>query len=161
MGLLDQIIGRLGGQEPVERLAREEANFDDPQSPEFAHWNELVGAAPHCKPSTHPQEYHEHITPGVRGTDPLGTLGGGALGTLASRLLGSLTGGESADFDQLRQRVPGCTRPIRSRRARRRWPTWRTTCGGTTPRPSATPLPNSGARSRGSCRSCWGISSYS
>ena len=46
MGLLDQIIGKLGGQEPVERLAREEADFDDPQSPDFAHWNELVGAAP-------------------------------------------------------------------------------------------------------------------
>jgi hypothetical protein len=46
MGLLDQIIGTLGGQEPVERLAREEANFDDPQSPDVAHWNELVGAAP-------------------------------------------------------------------------------------------------------------------
>jgi hypothetical protein len=46
MGLLDQIIGTLGGQEPVERLAREEADFDDPQSPDFAHWNALVGAAP-------------------------------------------------------------------------------------------------------------------
>jgi hypothetical protein len=27
-------------------LAREEADFDDPQSPDFAHWKELVGAAP-------------------------------------------------------------------------------------------------------------------
>jgi hypothetical protein len=116
MGLLDQIIGKLGGQEPVERLAREEANFDDPQSPDFAHWNELVGAAPpeevqdamaHAARRVNPQEYYEHITPGVRGTDPLGTLGGGALGMLASRLLGSLMGGDSADLDQLRQRVPG------------------------------------------------------
>jgi hypothetical protein len=46
MGLWDQIIGTLGGQEPVARLAREEADFDDPQSPDVAHWNELVGAAP-------------------------------------------------------------------------------------------------------------------
>jgi hypothetical protein len=46
MGLLDQIIGTLGGQEPVERLAREEADFDDPQSPDVAHWHALVGAAP-------------------------------------------------------------------------------------------------------------------
>ena len=45
MGLLDQIIGRLGGEEPIERLGREEASFDDLQSPDFAHWNELVGAA--------------------------------------------------------------------------------------------------------------------
>ncbi|HEX2035750.1 MAG TPA: hypothetical protein VHS99_16355 [Chloroflexota bacterium] len=54
-----------------------------------------------------PQEYSEHIMPGVRGTDPLGALGGGALGTLASRLLGSLTGGGGGEIDQLRQRVPG------------------------------------------------------
>jgi hypothetical protein len=116
MGLLDQIIGTLGGQEPVERLAREEANFDDPQSPDFEHWNQLIGAAPpdavqdamtRAAQRVHPQEYYEHITPGVRGTDPLGALGGGALGTLASCLLGSLTGGDSADLDQLRQRVPG------------------------------------------------------
>jgi hypothetical protein len=90
MGLLDQIIGKLGGQEPVERLAREEANFDDPQSPDVAHWNELVGAAPseavqdamtQAAQRVDAQEYSEYITPGVRGTDPLGALGGGALGT--------------------------------------------------------------------------------
>jgi hypothetical protein len=116
MGLLDQIIGTLGGQEPVERLAREEADVDDPQSPDVAHWHQLVGAAPpeavqdaiaRAAQRVDPQEYSEHITPGVRGTDPLGALGGGALGTLASRLLGSLTGGEGADLDQLRPRVPG------------------------------------------------------
>jgi hypothetical protein len=116
MGLLDQIIGRLGGQEPVERLAREEANFDDPQSPDFAHWHELVGAAPpeavqeamaRAAQRVDPREYYEHITPGVRGTDPLGALGGGALGMLASRLLGSLTGSDHVDADQLPQRVPG------------------------------------------------------
>jgi hypothetical protein len=49
-----------------------------------------------------PREYSEHITPGVQGTDPLG-----ALGMLASRLLGSLTGSDHVDGDQLRQRVPG------------------------------------------------------
>jgi hypothetical protein len=116
MGLLDQIIGKLGGQEPVERLAREEANFDDPQSPDFAHWNELVGAAPpeavqdamaHAARPVDPQEYYEHITPGVRGTDLLGALGGGALGTLASRLLGSLTGGGGGETSQLLRQVPG------------------------------------------------------
>jgi hypothetical protein len=116
MGLFDQIIGRLGGEEPVERLAREQANFDDPQSPDFAHWNALVGAAPpeavqdamaQAARRVDPQEYYEHITPGVRGTDPLGALGQGALGTLAGRLLGSLTGGDRADPDQLRERVPG------------------------------------------------------
>jgi hypothetical protein len=116
MGLLDQIIGTLGGQEPVERLARGEADFDDPQSPDLAHWKELVGAAPpeavqdaiaRAAQRVDPQEYSEHITPGVRGTDPLGALGGGALGMLAGRLLGSLTGNDHVDADQLPQRVPG------------------------------------------------------
>jgi hypothetical protein len=116
MGLLDQIIGRLRGQEPLERLAREEATFDDPKSPDFEHWNQLVGAAPpeavqdamtRAAQQVDPQEYYEHITPGVRGTDPLGALGGGALGTLAGRLLGSLAGGDRGDLDRLRQQVPG------------------------------------------------------
>src|SRR5918999_4678448 len=110
MGLLDQIIGTLGGQEPVEHLAREEADFNDPQSPDVAHWHGLVGAAPpeavqdaiaHAARRVDPQEYSEHITPGVRGTDPLGALGQGALSTLASRLLGSLTGGGGVETSQL------------------------------------------------------------
>jgi hypothetical protein len=46
MGLWDQITGLLGGHEPMERLARGQANFDDPQSPDFEQWNQLVGAAP-------------------------------------------------------------------------------------------------------------------
>jgi hypothetical protein len=116
MGLLDQIIGTLGGQEPVERLAREEADFDDPQSPDVAHWHALAGAAPpeavqdaiaRAARRVDPQEYSEHITPGVRGTDPLGALGGGALSMLASCLLRSLTGGGGGNPDQLPQRVPG------------------------------------------------------
>jgi hypothetical protein len=46
MGLLDQIIGRLGGHEPIERFARDEAECDDPPSPDFEPWIPLVGAAP-------------------------------------------------------------------------------------------------------------------
>ena len=104
MGLLDQI------------MAREEADFDDPQSPDVAHWHALAGAAPpeavqdaiaRAARRVDPQEYSEHITPGVRGTDPLGALGGGALSMLASRLLRSLTGGGGGNTDQLPQRVPG------------------------------------------------------
>jgi len=121
MGLLDQIIGTLGGQEPVERLPREEADVDDPQSPDVAHWNELVGAAPpeavqdamaHAAQRINPQEYYEHITPGMRGTDPLG-----ALGTLASRLLGSLTGGGSGEMSQMLGQVPGLLQQLLGNKA--------------------------------------------
>src|SRR5688572_14165573 len=52
-------------------------------------------------------EYHEHITPGLRGTDPLGELGGGALERLASSLLGNLTGQGAVDVCQLPQQIPG------------------------------------------------------
>jgi hypothetical protein len=116
MGFLDQIIGRLGGHEPLERFARGQANFDDPQSPDFEQWNQLVGAAPpeymheamtHAAQQVDPQEYHEHITPGVRGTDPLGELGGGGLGRLASHLLGAFTGSSGVETPQLLSQVPG------------------------------------------------------
>jgi hypothetical protein len=99
MGLLDQIVGRLGGQEPIERLARKKADVDDPQSPDVAHWNALMGAAPpeavqdamaHAARRVDAQEYYEHITPGVRGTNPLGALGGG-----------------SGETSQLLRQVPG------------------------------------------------------
>jgi hypothetical protein len=74
-----------------------------------------------------PQQYYKHVTPGVRGTDPLGTMDGGALGMLASRLLGSLTGSDRTDLDQLRQRVPGLHMGDPQRISPRRAPAWRTT----------------------------------
>jgi hypothetical protein len=101
MGLLDQIIGTLGGQEPVERLAREEANFDDPQSPDSRvvrssgrRRSAVQDAMAQAAQRVDPRGYEHH--PRVRGTDPLGT-GGGALGTLASRCW-SLTGGACRAF---------------------------------------------------------------
>jgi len=39
-----------------------------------------------------PQEYQNHITPGVGGTNPLGSLGTGMLGSIAGSLLGNLLG---------------------------------------------------------------------
>jgi hypothetical protein len=63
MGFLDQITGLLGGHEPLERLARRQANFDDPQSPDFEHWNQLVGAAP-------PEYVHEATAQAVQRVDP-------------------------------------------------------------------------------------------
>lgn len=40
------------------------------------------------------QEYQNHITPGVGGTNPLGGLGKGLLGSLAGSLVGNLLGGQ-------------------------------------------------------------------
>jgi hypothetical protein len=53
------------------------------------------------------QEYEEHITPGLRGTDPLGGLGQGALSALAGSLLGNLLGGGGRDAGSLLGTIPG------------------------------------------------------
>src|SRR2546421_562261 len=46
MSLFDQLTNALGGSEPIERFAAKRANFDDPQSKDFEHWNQMIGAAP-------------------------------------------------------------------------------------------------------------------
>jgi hypothetical protein len=116
MGWLDQLTDMLGERLSVQRFAREQAHFEDPQSPDFERWNQLIGTAPredveeavtHAARRVDPQEYYEHITPGVRGTDPLGELGGGALGRLASSLIGNLMGRSGIDARRLPQQVPG------------------------------------------------------
>ncbi len=98
MGFLDQLIGRLGGHEPIERFAHGQANFDDPQSPDFEQWNQLVGAAPpeymheamtRAAQQVEPQEYYEHITPGGAWNQPLGRAGRGRARTARQ----SFTGG--------------------------------------------------------------------
>ena len=112
MGLFERIAGALGGPQQVERIANRQANFDDPNSRDYQHWNELVGAAPpeyiqdsvtHAARQVDPREYYEHVTPGVRGTDPLGGVGQGGLAALAGSLLGNLgLGGRQAQ-----QVIPG------------------------------------------------------
>src|SRR3954468_21839176 len=43
---------------------------------------------------TNPQEYADHVTPGVGGTNPLGNLGKGMLGSLAGSLVGNMLGNQ-------------------------------------------------------------------
>ena len=66
----------------------------------------------HAARRVDPQEYYEHITPGVRGTDPLGALGGGTLSTLASLLLGASRAGTAPIPTSCGSGCGGCTRPI-------------------------------------------------
>jgi len=106
MGLFDQISGMLGGpqqaQQQIDRYAQGQATMHDPQSPDFQNWNQMIGAAPpqvtqevftQAAQQVDPQDYYNHITPGVGGTDPLGGLSQGALGSLAGTLMGALAGG--------------------------------------------------------------------
>ncbi|MGI8904871.1 MAG: hypothetical protein ACR2IE_00065 [Candidatus Sumerlaeaceae bacterium] len=98
MGMFEQILGGPQG----DRFQKQQADFSRPDTDDFNKWTELVGSAPpdkveeaytHAARQVPNDEYRDHVTPGVRNTNPLGELGGGMLGTLAGRLLGGLGGG--------------------------------------------------------------------
>jgi hypothetical protein len=79
-----------------DRLAAGPAQL---QPQDFQDWNQMVGSAPPEKfgraafdsvRKVDPRDYYEHTQPGVGGTDPFGSLGGGLLGQVAGSLLGNL-----------------------------------------------------------------------
>ncbi len=121
MSIFEQISGMLGGpqqaQQHAERFANGQANLQDPNSPDFQTWNQMVGAAPpqvtqqaftQAAQQMDPQEYYQHTTPGVGGTDPLGGLDRGRLSTLAGSLLGAYSQRHgSGALGQLVQMIPG------------------------------------------------------
>jgi hypothetical protein len=121
MSILDQLAGALGGpqqaQEQAQRFANGQANLQDPNSPDFQTWNQMVGSAPpgvtqqafsQAAQQVDPNAYQQHITPGAGGTDPLGSLGKGALGTLAGALVSSMAqNGGSGGLGSLIGMVPG------------------------------------------------------
>jgi hypothetical protein len=80
MGWLDQLSAVLGGRQPIERLAREEAHGHDSHLPDCVHENPFIGAAP-------PEFMRKAMTHTVQRRDLWGELGGGTLGRLASRCL--------------------------------------------------------------------------
>jgi hypothetical protein len=123
MSIFEQLAGVLGGpqqvQQQAQRYANGQANFQDPNSQDFQNWNQMVGSAPpqvnqqvftQAAQQVDPQQYYEHITPGVGGTNPLGGLGQAALGTIGGTLLSNLTGGGGGlggGLGQLTQLIPG------------------------------------------------------
>jgi hypothetical protein len=85
----------------LERLAG--GNMDPAQPNDRQDMGQLLGGVPQQDFQQHatnaisqvdPQQYQEHITPGVGGTNPLGNLGKGMLGSLAGSLLGNMVGGQ-------------------------------------------------------------------
>jgi hypothetical protein len=99
MGLLDDLSGMLGGKPELERMANGQGNFHDPSSPDHDRFGQMLGhadpndlhaAISHASQQTDPQDFADHVTPGVGGTNPLGGVGQGGLSTIASTLLGSL-----------------------------------------------------------------------
>jgi hypothetical protein len=102
MGLMEELGGMLGGDQEVQRMANGQGNFDDPNSPDHDRLGKMLG---HASPDdlqsaigqatqqTSADDFANHVTPGVNGTNPLGDVGKGGLSTIASALVSQLGGG--------------------------------------------------------------------
>lgn len=119
MGLLQNLMGGgnqqggLGGM--LQNLAAGHGNFSDANSQDHQGFQQMVQQAQpgilsqifgHTAQRMDPQEYSDHVTPGVGGTNPLGSLGSGGLGMIASALLSRLGGG-GGGLGSLLGKVPG------------------------------------------------------
>ena len=98
MGLLQELAESLGGDN-LKRLSTGQGNFEDQNSPDQNALQEMIRKIDpkqlqqvfgKTAQQVNPEEYSDHVTPGVGGTDPLGKLGAGGLGTIASVLLSRL-----------------------------------------------------------------------
>jgi hypothetical protein len=117
MGLLQDLAASIGGDD-LKRLSAGQANFDDPHSNDQQNLQELIKSIDPQKlqqilaqtaQKINPQEYSDHVTPGVGGTNPLGNLSTGALGTIAAALINHLknAGSSSAPGGSPLDDVPG------------------------------------------------------
>ena len=114
MGLLQNLGSMLGGSGAMENLAAGRGDFSDASSNDHQNFQNMVGQAQpgilgsifsHTAQQMDPQEYSNHVTPGVGGTNPLGALGGGGLATIATALISRLGGGGGAG--SLLSKIPG------------------------------------------------------
>jgi hypothetical protein len=101
---MEELGGMLGNDQNVQRMANGQANFNDPNSPDHDHLDkmlshaspdELQSAIGQATQQSNPDEFADHVTPGVNGTNPLGDVGKGGLSTIANALVSQLTGGGS------------------------------------------------------------------
>jgi hypothetical protein len=85
----------------LQRLAG--GNMNPAQPNDQQNMGQLMGGVPQDTFQQHaanalsqvdPQEYQSHVTPGVGGTNPLGSLGKGMLGSLAGSLIGNMVGNQ-------------------------------------------------------------------
>src|SRR5580693_9508725 len=117
MGLLQQITDSIGG-ENLKRLSAGDANFEDPNSPDLQHLqemlkniepNQLQQLLAKAAQKVDPQEYSDHVTPGAGGTNPLGNLSTAGLGSIAAVLVNCLkkTASSGGSSESPLEEVPG------------------------------------------------------
>lgn len=120
MGLLDQLSAALGGgsgtTQQLQNMANGQADFSQPQSPDQAGLSSMISHAPpgmlgqifsSVAGGMNPQQYSDHVTPGVNGTNPLGGLESAALGMVASAFISKLTGSGGYSSSSLLSKIPG------------------------------------------------------
>jgi hypothetical protein len=98
MGLLQDIADAVGSNR-VHQIADGEGDFEEQDSADQMTLQELLrkvdpdqlkAILAQTTRKVDPQEYSDHVTPGVGGTDPLGGLKGGGLAAIAAALLNQL-----------------------------------------------------------------------
>jgi hypothetical protein len=98
MGLLQDIADAIGNDK-LKQFQQGEADFQDQGSSDEKALQDLIkrmdprelqDVLAKSARQIDPQEYSDHVTPGVGNTDPLGQLKGGGLASIAAVLLNSL-----------------------------------------------------------------------
>jgi hypothetical protein len=98
MGLLQEIADSIGGAD-LKRLSAGQGNFDNQNSPDVQSLQQMIKNIDpqqlqqilgQAAKQVDPEEYSDHVTPGVGGTDPFGKVGTAGLATIATVLLSRL-----------------------------------------------------------------------
>jgi len=113
MGLLQEIAESLGS-ENLKRISDGQGNFDDQSSSDQQTLQDMVKNIDpkqlqeilgRIAGQIDPQEYSDHVTPGVDGTNPLGKLTPAVLGTIASVLLSHLKNAGAGNLASLGKEI--------------------------------------------------------
>ena len=114
MGLLQEIADSIGGAD-LKRLSNGQGNFDDQNSPDQEPLQQMIKNIDpkqlqqifgRTAEQIDPEEYSDHVTPGVGGTNPLGNVGAAGLASIATVLLSKLKEAGAAQVAQ-QGNVPG------------------------------------------------------
>src|SRR6187397_2775960 len=98
MGLLQDIADAIGNDK-LKQFEQGKADFEDQGSSDQKTLQDLIKrmdprelqeVLANSARNIDPQEYSDHVTPGVDDTDPLGQIKGGGLASIASVLLNNL-----------------------------------------------------------------------
>src|SRR5215471_6300409 len=98
MGLLQELEQALGSDN-LKRLQAGQGNFEDKDSPDQNIFQQMIkkfdpkqlqDAFGRAAQKVDSEEYADHVTPGVGGTNPLGEVGKNDLGKIATSLLNRL-----------------------------------------------------------------------